>query len=744
MNLIKWIRRNQTKVMAVVVIVLMFAFVGGSALQYLLQPHGGENKAYAYYGKKAKITPIMIRNASGEIEILQALQADAVLRQQDLRGVMLGELLFSQNRGSPALMNQVMRMIRQSQLNISDKQLNEMYQERTTSPAVLWILLTNEAEAAGIRVPTADVGGLLGRIIPQLFRGQSYPAVMGGMVSRFRASEDTILATFGKLLAVLQYAQTICSVEDVTLPQLTHIASLNGDTLNAEFVQIPARAFVDKQNPPTEEALKDQFNKYMGNAPGHVTQDNPFGFGYKLPDRLELQYVALKLKDVAGIVQPPTQEESEVYYRQNRQRLFTKEVPTDPNDPNSLKTSQVTSYAEVADTIMEQLKRQKITTKAEQILEEVRGVADAELGLGSAEGKDMTAEQLKGKAGDYAKITQQVSTKYGIPMFNGTTGWLSAMDMQTDKYLSRLVVSSQGASALRLSQVLFSVKELGENAAILMFAQPARMHTTIGPASDPMGAANPDLSGQIMLVARIIGVQKAETPQNLDVIFSTKTIDLGDATPHKDNVFSVREKVMQDAQKVAAWDTTRSKAQEFVALASKEGWEPAIAKFNALYGKQAKEDPNDPNVFKIDRLNDLQRISNAQVQIVAAQTVGNPAAAMIADQTRVEKQLADQFFSLVPANVDSAPNMPQAMEFKPSQSFYAVKDASVRWLNQQQYESMKGMLLQQEDYVQMQNLAVVHFNPANILKRMNYRAVDQTEKPARGVDAAEPAPEDIL
>jgi len=38
MNLVKWLRKNNMKVMAVVVIVLMVAFVGGSALNYLLSP----------------------------------------------------------------------------------------------------------------------------------------------------------------------------------------------------------------------------------------------------------------------------------------------------------------------------------------------------------------------------------------------------------------------------------------------------------------------------------------------------------------------------------------------------------------------------------------------------------------------------------------------------------------------------------------------------------------------------------
>jgi hypothetical protein len=740
MNLIKWLRRNNTKIMAVVVIVLMFAFVGGSALQYLLQPKLGAKAAVAYYGKNTKITPVMLRDAGVELEILQALQADAVLRQQDLRGILLGELLFSQNRGSPALMNQVMQMIRRNQYQISDKQLSEIY-ERTELPATYWILLTKEAESAGIRVPTADVGSLLGRIIPQIFRGQSYQAVMGGIIGRFRASEQSILETFSKLLAVLQYAQTICSIEDVTLPQLTHMASQGGDTLNAEVVQIPARAFVDKQTAPAEDALKAQFEKYKGSFPGTVTQDNPFGFGYKLPDRIQIEYIALKLKDVAGIVQAPTQEEAEQFYRQNRQRLFTQEVPSDPNDPNSPKTQRVTSYAEVADTILDQLRKQRITAKAEQILEEVRTIADANLATLTADGKEPPIEKLQKAAGKYSEIAKKVSTEHVIPVINGQTGWLSAVDMQSDELLGKLAMSGQGTTPLRLSQMLFSIKDLGDNAAVVIFAQHPRMFTTIGPASDPMGVMGSDLSGQIMLVAKIVGVSKAAEPENLDVSFSTKTLDPGDTPAKKDNTYSVREKVTQDLQKVAAWDTTRSKAEEFVALASKEGWDPAIAKFNDLYGKQAKEEPNDPNVFKLDRLNDLQRISNAQLQVVATQTLGNPAAAVIANQTRVEKQLVDQFYSLVPANADSAPTMPQVLEFKPGQSFYAVKSVSVKWLNQQQYDSMKGMLLQQEDYIQTQNLAVVHLNPANILKRMNFRrSENRTPQPIQEAGTEEQVP----
>jgi hypothetical protein len=140
-----------------------------------------------------------------------------------------------------------------------------------------------------------------------------------------------------------------------------------------------------------------------------------------------------------------------------------------------------------------------------------------------------------------------------------------------------------------------------------------------------MMAMSPDLSGQVMMVVKITGIAKAAEPENLNVTFGAQTIDVGDkSAKKKDDIYAVREKVTDDVRSLAAWDATRSRADEFVALAQKEGWEPAIAKFNDLYGKQAKEDPNDPNVFKLDNLNGLQRISNAQLQVVATQTLGNP------------------------------------------------------------------------------------------------------------------------
>ena len=42
---------------------------------------------------------------------------------------------------------------------------------------------------------------------------------------------------------------------------------------------------------------------------------------------------------------------------------------------------------------------------------------------------------------------------------------------------------------------------------------------------------------------------------------------------------------------------------------------------------------------------------------------------------------------------------------------------------------MKGMVIGREEYGQTQNLAVVHLNPENILKRMNFRFANPADEP---------------
>ena len=727
MNLVKWFRKNNKKVMAVVVIFIMFSFIGGGTLlQQLSKRRSG---TLARYGEKNEITDYDLLMARRELQILGMLRADALLRSQDLHGIFLGELLFSDQRASVALINRLKQTIRTNQYGISEKQINEIYR-RQVPPHIYWLLLQNEAQLAGIRISNAQVGELLGRVIPQLFEGQTYSQLIGAIIRQQRIPEEQVLTTLGKLLAVLQYSSTICSNEDMTTRQIMQAASTEEERVNVEFVKFDSAVFAEKQEQPGEDKIAEHFDKYKAIAPGAVSDENPHGFGYKLPDRLQLEYIAVKLDEVKTIVKRPTQDELGDYYSKNKEQLFTEQVPSDPNDPNSLPVKKTKSYGEVANSISQQLLKDKINSTAQNILQEARTLTEADMEDLEIESAEVTTEQLKEKAGDYKTAAEQLSEKHKIKVYTGQTGLLSPIDMQSDENMATLFLQGYGQNPVRLSKVVFAVDELAVSELGQFDVPKPRMFENIGPVKDMMSRFRSD-SGGIMAIMRVIDAQKAAEPESIDQTYSLSSLEF-DPNEEKagEDIYSVKEKVTEDLKKLAVLDATKSKTDEFIALAKKDGWTSAINKFEELYGQLQERDENDPNAFRLQNYPDMRRISKANLETIALQGQGDPMTSFYLNESKVNKQFVDQLYSLVPPDKDTVESLPLVMEFKPDLSYYVIKDISVKRLFKEDYEKMKATRLFREDYIQSQSLAVIHFNPENILKRMNFKSAGSEEETA--------------
>jgi hypothetical protein len=69
-------------------------------------------------------------------------------------------------------------------------------------------------------------------------------------------------------------------------------------------------------------------------------------------------------------------------------------------------------------------------------------------------------------------------------------------------------------------------------------------------------------------------------------------------------------------------------------------------------------------------------------------------------------------------------------------SYYAVKNISVKRLWKEGYEKVKAERLYREDMIRSQSLAAVHFNPENIIKRVDLKWTRADEEPT---DANTPA-----
>ena len=733
MNLVKWFRKYNKKVMAVVVIVIMFGFIGGGTLLQQLSKRGVGT--LAYFGEKKEITDYDLLVARGELEILRMLRADALLRSQDLHGIFLGELLFSDQRASPALINRIKQSIRTNQYRISEKQINDIYR-RPVPPTIFWLLLQNEAQNAGIRISSSQVGELLGRVIPQLFEGRSYSQFIGAIIRQQRIPEEQILATFAKLLAVLQYSSIICSNEDLTNRQIMQMASAEEEQINIEFVKFDSAVFAAQQDEPSEEQISEHFNKYKAIPPVTVSDDDPYGFGYRLPDRVQLEYIAVKLDEVKTIVKRPTQDELGDYYSRNKEILFTEEVPSDPNDPNSPPIKRTKSYAEVANSISKQLLNDKINTTAQNILQEARTLTEAGLEELEIESEKVTTEQLREKAGDYRAAADKLSEKYKINVYTGKTGLLSPVEMHSDEQMASLFLQVYGQNPVRLSKVVFAVKELAASELGPFDVPEPRMFENIGPIKDMMSRYRSDASG-IMAVMRVIDARKAAVPENIDVTYSTHSLRFDPNEEIADEyIYSVKEEVIEDLKNLAALETTKSKAEEFAALTQKEGWTGAINKFEELYGQLQQRDANEPNTFRLQSYPVMQRISKASMETLALQGQGDPVTPFFLNESKVNQRFVDQLYSLVPPDKETVESLPLVMEFKPDMSYYVIKDLLVKRLYQEDYEQMKVTRLFREEYIQSQSMAAVHFNPDNILERMNFRPARSEEQTS---DANTPA-----
>ena len=741
MSLVRWFRRNNTKVMAVVVIILMIAFVGGSSLQYFLRGNRQLHSTIAYYGNRNKITNYDLYLANNELDILRMLRTDDILRMlqvplfntPDMQAFFMSELLFSDQKTSPAYINLIKRAIGTNLYNISEKQLNDMHRRTLPGDSIYWYCLKNEAKSAGIRVSNEDAGRLLGQIIPRLFENRTYPQVITSIVNRNGITEQKILETFSNLLSVLQYARLMCSGQDITTRQLMQMVAWEQERINVEFVEFDSKDFVRMQEAPGQEQMTEHFNKYRNYFPGDAGEENPYGFGYKLPERIQLEYIVLRLDEVSLIVKAPTQDEVEEYYDRNKEQLFKEQVPSNPNDPNSPLVERIRPYASVVNIISKQLNQEKIKIKAEGIIQEAVALTELSLeDVNDAEFANLSTEELAKMVGDYKTAAEKISQKYNIKVYTGKTGLLSAIDMQTDEYLSRLYLQGYGQNPVSLTKAVFAVKELAVSELGPYDVQIPRMYINIGPAKDMLSLRGE--LGEIIVLFRVTQATKAAEPESLDTTFSKESLVLDPNDRETDeSVYSVKEKVAEDLKKLAAFETAGTKADEFIETASKQGWEETIKQYNDMYGNNEDTESDDPNTsetketFKLETLTGLQRIPKATLDTMNRQNDSNPAAKYFAIERKRGSLLLERFYSLIPSDSNSVEALPLVMEFKPDICFFCIKDIEIKRIWKEDYDKIKAMRLYTDDKVESQSLAAIHFNPENILKRMKFRLVRAKE-----------------
>ena len=741
MSLMKWFRKNNRKVMAIVIIVIMIGFIGGSYIQQLSRKRSGEYNAIGYYGKNNKITSFDITKARQELEILQIIGASSMLKglevpmlkTRDVKALLLNELLFPDRKESAGISQLIRQLASTQNYAISTEQINDIYKSSVQSE-ILWILLKNEARQAGFQISKQQSGALLAKLVPQVI-GATYQQLVGSMVrggagqSGQGVSEDDILSSFSDFIAVLEYSKAATSNENITLAQLTQQLSWEIETAQVESVSFPASIFIDQQPEPTDDAIKEQFNKYKDNPNGDISDENPYGFGYKLDDMVQIEYIAVKFDDIAKTVKPVTQEKVEDFYKLHREE-FKEQVPSDPNDPNSPMTDRIQSFSEVSYLISDGLYKKEVSGKAEIIIQEAKSITETALDAADVEVASLTDDDLKKMSSDYSAAANIVAEKYSVKVYSGKTGLLTASEIQQDEYLGGLIQQTSNYTAVYLSQIAFAIDQLQSSLLGAFDVDAPKMYQNIGPVkSMPMQMG--DL-GKLIVLARVVDAKKAAAPDSLDMKVSKETIVLSDESKEVKE-FVVKDKVIADLKELAAMKNAQLQAQEFVDLAKKDGWEAAAKNFNESLGKKN----NDPNMFDIDYGNNLRKLPDAIMDVYNIQKAGDATAPFSLRENKKLSKKRDMFFSLIGKDKDEAENVPTVMELKSDRSYLAIKSVKLNRLVNEMFEANKAYRVYMQDFIESQTFAPVFFNPDNILKRMDYRKVVEDNVGSNANEAAE-------
>jgi len=172
---------------------------------------------------------------------------------------------------------------------------------------VQWMLLLHEAQRNGIYTTPAAARA---RWLP----GADIPVLL----SNLRTSEPMLDRALQHLDMYLQHRQLVQSSMWTSEPRLRRFTRDVSSQATIELVAIDPRHFRDQIDPPTEPEILAHFEKYKDVAPG---ESEPYGFGYRLPPRVKIEYLSVPLRHVADVVEID-EIDAVRYYNQHRFRYL--------------------------------------------------------------------------------------------------------------------------------------------------------------------------------------------------------------------------------------------------------------------------------------------------------------------------------------------------------------------------------------------------------------------------------------
>jgi hypothetical protein len=223
----------------------------------------------------------------------------------------------------------------------------ELYQ-RCRENEILWLLLVTEASDNFTIADEDEVNSFFSDNAQPQVLTQDFPTVVYQPLTNPPAIDDMKQSVRMALAVRDQFLRSLQSVK-ISTPMINDRLAERFQQAKARFAIFDASAYLKDLPAPTDEELKSHFDAYAAVVPQTFSDANPFGFGYRVPDRLRLQYIAVPEDQVMAAVLKSKddfawEEEARIYYNRNWEK-FAEKPATTPATTQAATTQPTTTQA---------------------------------------------------------------------------------------------------------------------------------------------------------------------------------------------------------------------------------------------------------------------------------------------------------------------------------------------------------------------------------------------------------------
>lgn len=307
-----------------------------------------------------------------------------------------------------------------------------------------WYLLVREAQNAGL-VPVMNLRDLPPEQAQQILdaSGERDIDVVQRAITHYDGVRQLLnLYTTGSL-----YSDRRVRSE---AERLLHIATARLVVIQPD----PAQSTLQ----PTEQQIEEQMKKYADKLPG----EGEFGFGYKLPDRLKIEWLTIPAASVRALVEKSEAMDA-VQQRLHWKRNPNKNLPPYPTDG---------SAPPIPDVVRTDLLNQLTKAKQDEI---AKFAADtlrlAQRGLPEKDGYLVLPADWATRQKPLPQLAEDVQKRFAsdLPSYSARgDGWLTISELTSLPGIGAASSEKIGATPVPFSDLAKATHEFGGNATVLV------------------------------------------------------------------------------------------------------------------------------------------------------------------------------------------------------------------------------------------------------------------------------------